>query len=55
MKSDPEMPTPIIKTVYEIIHEVAQKYGLTYVEMLSQRRPIYLAHARQEAYWRCTK
>jgi len=45
----------VCKTVFEIINEVAEKHGLTYIEMLSQRRFKQIALARQEAYWRCTK
>jgi chromosomal replication initiation ATPase DnaA len=41
------------KTIAQIIAEVAAKHDLTMIEMLSQRRPRALAHARQEAYWRC--
>jgi chromosomal replication initiator protein len=44
---------PRAKTIAEVITEVAGKHGVTYLEMLSQRRPAALARARQEAYWRC--
>lgn len=43
------------KTIAEVINEVAAKYGVSYVELISHRRPAALIRARQEAYWRCTK
>jgi chromosomal replication initiator protein len=46
---------PRAKTIAEVITEVADKYGISYIEMLSQRRPAAVTHARQEAYWRCIK
>ena len=51
-----EQLTPRLgKSIQQVIVEVADKHGFSYLEMLSSRRRSPLAWARQEAYWRCTK
>ena len=44
---------PVTKTVRQIVEEVAIKYGVTLIEMLSMRTPHKLGKARREAYYRC--
>lgn len=41
------------RPLHSIISEVANKYGLTYAELISARRQRHLAWPRQEAYYRC--
>lgn len=43
------------RPLHAIIAEVAEKYGLTYAELISSRRDRRLAWPRQEAMWRCAK
>lgn len=44
-----------IKEVQTIILEVGAKYGISYTDMISQRRDRNWAWPRQEAYSRCIK
>lgn len=41
------------KTIRRICEEVAEKHGLTVVELRSARRSKYVVRARHEAFWRC--
>lgn len=41
--------------LHKIIAEVAKKYALTYVDLISRRRTRKLVWPRQEAMWRCLK
>ena len=42
--------TPSLNT---IVAEVCAKYGVSWRELISQRRWKPLVHARHEVYWRC--
>jgi len=44
---------PPALTIREIADQVAQKHGVTVLEMRSVRRAAHLVDARYEAFWRC--
>jgi len=46
---------PNVRPMHAIICEVANKYGLTHNELVSNRRSRQVAWPRQEAMWRCAK
>ncbi len=39
--------------MHAIIAEVADKYDVSYSDLVSARRQRIIVHPRQEAYWRC--
>lgn len=48
-------PKPFTLPLHVIIAEVAQKHGVSYDELISDRRQKRMIAPRFEAYWRCAR
>lgn len=46
---------PEIPSIKGVIHEVCDRHGISYPEMVGPRRQGFIVAARQEAMWECAK